>query len=1392
MKSSPPVAARAVEPELEAFEAGAAAPTKRKREKAAFDEASWLGLLSFSYAGRLLRLGHERALQAEDLDPLPRRDRIGDRAGALGSAWASVIEAHDAASPGGRRPSAWLLWQALYRTNRSEFWAAGAYCFGESFFCIVQPVLLGYMIKWLQEDAGTGTQAALGKGMTFAILIWLASLGQALVHHQLYMFTMRGGFNMRMAVTGLVHAKLLRLSGAALQAATAGSVLNVVSNDVQRFDQFTPAIHFLWSAPLDLVAIVTLVALEVGAAACFAGVSVVFLSVPLQAYFGRLFGRRRRITARLTDRRVSTAAEVFAGMLSVKALGWQSALAGRVSAERGAEHASILVSMSIKALNLALHFVTPAIATFTTFVVFWAQGGTLTLFVVFSTMSLLHALRLSFGKNWRRAMESGPEAHVAVQRIQRFLLLPERGSRPGRLDSIADDVLVELAGCAFRYGTAPGAAVFSGKPKAVKAPAATQLASVAEQEEARVFALSGLDFRVKKGELALVFGPVGCGKSSLLLALCGELEQCPGGGDDTARGKAHVGGAIAYSSQSAWIFAGTLRDNITFGLDLDAALFDRVVAACALQTDLEQLPAGADTEIGERGVNLSGGQRARVSLARAAYATLAGVCRVVLLDDPLAAVDVHVACHIFEHCVKGILLQSGETCVIMATHHRHLAARADVTVWLKDDGSMRKEDRRLEGEGGKQATEQQDTPQGEDDVGQETDDPPSEKGPHLHDEGGQERATGGKSIAKQASKLIVDEERASGRVTASTFLNYAREGGVLPALIVLVLFSAGQACVMLSDYWLKVWATSSDQRDTDLLLVYVALSAGTVVICLLRAFMFFAISMRASSALHNSAFAAVQAAPMSFFFSHPMGRILNKFSADQGEVDELLPVTLYDCMQCMFLVLGAVSLSCVAVPWLLIVLVPLVWVFMQVRAYYLAAALELKRLDQRSKSPIFAQFAASLAGVATIRAFGREAQSDAQFVSRLDANGRAWFAWLICNRWVGFRLDMLSTQMLGSICVFAVLLAWHHPGAVDAGLIGLSLVYAISLSGTFQYMVRQSAAVETMMSSVQRLLHYKTNIPPEHDPCYLLQGGEGAAGAGIAKRLQEPPTAPAAGWPAAGAIEVRDLCCRYRHDLPQVLRGIDMSIAGGAKVGIVGRTGSGKSSFINAMLRLNEMTGGSVVLDGVDTLSADLLALRGGVALIPQEPALFSGSMRFNLDPTGAYDDADLWSALRVAQLADFVRAKAGQLEMEVAEGGANLSIGQRQLLSLARAVLRCRHPGAQAGEGAAGSGPPRRAARIICMDECTANVDFDTDELIQQTLRRDETFAKCTLVIIAHRIKTVIDADMIVVLDEGRVLEVGPPGDLLNKADGAFAAMVSRDASTVPTPTARASNAKR
>lgn len=1158
-----------------------------------------------------------------------------------------------------------------------------------------------------------------------------------------------------------------------------------------------------------------------GAFPAVGGVSVVVLLLPIQILFGRRFAKQRRRTAKYTELRVRTVAEAISGIVTTKAACWEEEVAGKVKAERAKERQSIFISASMKSFNLAAYFASPYLSALATFLTAWAGGTTFGVGSVFSALSLIHVLRMSIGKHFTRAIETGPECAVAVSRMRNFLLRTEV-SRTGQ-DSAGDG---ERAGQRGRGGGGGGgaggvegeAANGGGKPTgeptgegegtgttnttntantnttntAAAATGAPNTAPNAAPKAAISFdkasfswtttapvTLSDISLSAIPGDLMIILGPCGSGKSSLLNAMLGEM-VCHAGRWDVdssidETGGSLGGGVAAYAAQASCVMPGSVRSNVCFGLPFEAEWFDRVLSACALDKDIAQLADGADTEIGERGVNLSGGQKARVSLARAVYSR-SPIC---LLDDPLSAVDPPVGQHIFHQCVQGLIREEAGVggaprTVVLVTHHEAYAEYADVVVRLEGGkvASCQRQapghKRQRERERAMEAAQKAEQKAGQMVVEKAVES--KEGAAQIDTSGGGDTpaatttgaaATPNKKKKGSLTKLVHTEERNVGDVSWRTYVAYLRHGGLFSSMFVLFLFAGGQGIAMAADWWLKLWSEASleEQRDpSKFLYTFLALSVATTVIAVLRAVIFFAVGLRSATNLHRRALWGVLRSPWRFFTANPLGRIVNKFSADQDNMDELLPICLFDTIQIGFLVLGSLVLCVVAVPYLLILLVPLIVLFVLLRRHFLHSSRELKRLESITKSPVCSMFASSAYGLVTVRAFGAQDRLQGRFVGKLDTNGRAWFSWLIANRWIGFRLDMLSWVVLAAISIGATqFYAWVEPG-----LAGIAIVYSLSLSGFFQYMVRQSAQVETYMTSVERLLHY-CDLPSEgaleDAPITRMSTSKGAVvqpsdsagdgtgkGAGLGK--------------GRGAIELVDTSVRYGEELPVVLRGASLRIEAGQKVGVVGRSGSGKSSMIMALLRLNEVCGGRIEIDGEDTTEMGLHRLRRQVALIPQEPHLVRGTLRDNLDPFGRFDDAAVWGAVDGVQLSAMVRGHPDLLLAPVADGGQNFSAGERQLLSLARALLQ--------------------RAPIILMDEATANVDMETDRLIQEALRRGDAFKESTVLIVAHRLATVADCDRVIVVDAGAVVEMGDPAVLLRTEGSAFRALAGRAASAL------------
>jgi len=868
----------------------------------------------------------------------------------------------------------------------------------------------------------------------------------------------------------------------------------------------------------------------------------------------------------------------------------------------------------------------------------------------------------------------------------------------------------------------------------------------------RRVAVSDIDLEVKEGELVMVLGPVGAGKSSLLQGILGELPSLSG--------SLSTAGSVCLCGQNGWIMATNLRQNILFGLPLDIDRYAKVIEVCGLVSDLKQLPNGDLTQLGERGVNLSGGQKARVALARAAYSGRS-LC---LLDDPLSAVDPHVMHQLFERCILDFLVKQEKRAVILVTHHAHYAARADRLLIIGQLGNpvfygppnecpeavlktstVDEEKERKHAGGEKEKNDSIDDAK----VTKWTGTSAAET--HTKSEAGVAKKESGdddgggddeqKKMKMDGEKndvtvFIKSEERSKGQVLWSTYSRYAAMSGWTLVAVSLFLFALAQATVLMAEFWLKIWAEQDNQQQPKFLYAYIGITAALVIIATVRSVLFYEVNLRGASQLHERSFHAVLRSPMTFFHTNPLGRILNKFSSDLGQIDELLPVILFDVVQLSFTSLAAFIVVCIAIPYMAILAIPLIGAFMMLRGRFLASSRELKRLESINKSPLFAAFAAQLRGLVTIRAYGAQARLIREFNERLDMYGRAWYAWLLANRWIGFRLDMLSFTVLACAALGAVATS----DSIDPGLAGIALTYAILLSGGFQYLVRRSARAETMMTSVERMLYY-TSLPNEGN----LDDDS--------SRKEASDRNPS--WPEKGSIEVRRLEVRYRDDLPLVLKGVDFKVPGGSNVGIVGRTGSGKSSFLNALLRLNFVTGGKILLDGVDTLKIGLHTLRRNISWIPQEPHLFSGSLRDNLDPFKQRMDDEIWEVLRAVQMSSKIERSGKGLGFVVGDSGSNLSVGQRQLLSLARAMLE--------------------RAKVVIMDEATANIDLKTDLQIQKALTGGGmgTLKGSTVIMIAHRVRTIIGCDQVVVLDNGRVKEFGSPASLVQREGGIFKSMV-------------------
>ena len=997
---------------------------------------------------------------------------------------------------------------------------------------------------------------------------------------------------------------------------------------------------------------------------------------------------------------------------------------------------------------------------------FASTGHNLDPSVVFTALSLFNLLRmplilLPFVVN------AIVDLSVTNRRLTKFFSAPHRpvrlltakeGSAPEPLvyEGLFTDprpvqrgeLAIEVRGGQFKWPAVKLDKGDGAKATPAEAAAAAPAAAPPAEEELPP-TLSGIELEIVRGKFVGLAGPVGCGKSSLLCALIGDVPR--------EAGRVVVRGQCAYCQQDPWIQNLTVRDNITFGRPYDSTRYARVLSACCLESDLQTLPAGDQTEIGERGINLSGGQKARIALARACYSD----ATIFLLDDVISAVDAEVGAALIQRCVMGLLRERNAT-VLLATHHvSWLAIHADHVVLFSSSGQIIQQGPPSSvdlGTVANAAGAAAATPVAAEDGAPRAERQSSARTLKIKarlEQSGTEQQKGAAGGA-----LIEDEDRERGLVKLSVWREYVAAIGGLRSVVVLLGILAATATSTVQQWWLSQWSSDDLSRmfgcackaaaalgnssyvktcDTQhikpvclqprtgfYLGVYSALGGLVGVMMIARSVLVYVFGVRASRGLHNCALAAVCASSMQFFDTTPTGRMLNRFNNDQQVVDmQLAGTTSLTIVLCSAIV-SAMILMSLNSAWILIGIAVAFVIYFFVAHYYRHSSRELQRLSSVSRSPIFAAFTEALHGAATIQATNSAARFIAINRQRMDFSQRAMFASMVIRAWLSVRLEFLSTFLLAGTAVLAVYETGDHPDPSRAGYSGLALSVASSFTDLLSHLLTQFSMLETQMVSVERLTQF-AKLESEELP-----------------NAVEPPQS----WPEVGAIRFRAVCMRYRLDLPLVLNGTDFLIRAGEKVGICGRTGSGKSSLLICLFRISNISSGRIEIDGRDTARMPLATLRSRLAIIPQDPVLFTGSLRANLDPFDQFDDTALWRVLEQCSMSSVVKEHPDALARPLEAGGSNLSAGQRQLVCMARALLK--------------------GSRIIVADEATANIDFETDALIQQTLR--DQLGTATTLTIAHRLNTIMHCDKVITMHGGKVAEIGSPLELRATPGSRFA----------------------
>ncbi|KAF8957433.1 multidrug resistance-associated ABC transporter [Flammula alnicola] len=1267
--------------------------------------ANIYSIWTFSWMTPLMKKGASTFITEDDLFPLIPSDESVN----LGEDLKKAMKKHK-------------LWKALFLAYGGPYAGAAGLKVLQDLLAFLQPQLLRLLLAYISLYQSARFQPDKRpsdlEGFAIAIAMFVASVLQTICLNQYFQRTFETGMRVRAGLVTAIYTKALVLSNDERTRAS-GDIVNLMSVDATRLQDLCTYGLIAISGPLQItLAFISLYNLLGWAA--FVGVAIMIVSIPLNTFIARILKRMQEQQMKNRDKRTRLMSELLSNIKSIKLYAWEYSFIRKITEVRNNQELKMLKKIGIvTSWNMALWSGIPLLVAFSSFATAAVTSSTpLTSDVIFPAISLFMLLQFPLAM-FSQVTSNIIEAIVSVQRLSSFLTADELQADARKVVEkpdlqVGDEVLLIKD------------ADFSWSKTSVEPT------------------LEGINLSVRKGELVGILGRVGAGKSSLLSAIIGEMTR--------REGEVVVTGSVAYAPQNPWILSATVRENILFSHEYDETFYNLVVEGCALGQDLSLLPNGDLTEVGEKGITLSGGQRARISLARAVYAR----ADLVLLDDSLAAVDSHVARHVFDNIIgpNGLLATKARILVtnsIAFIHHFDSLAfirrgivleRGSYSSLLANPNS--EISKLVKGHGTSNNTSGSSTPfatsgsvtprsdNGQNDFLKDEEHAAALSEKLRHRESFQKARRIATVSTHKPSGGLTKEHQEQGRVKIDVYKQYIQAASKAGFVLFLFATVAQQGASVMATLTLRYWGEHNREMGNNsgmfkYLLVYGLFSLSSSLLGAISAItMWVYCALRSAKRLHDSMLDALMRAPLSFFELTPTGRILNLFSRDMYVVDQILARVIQGLCRTLAVCLSIVAVIGTSFPPFLIALIPLGWFYLRVMKYYLATSRELKRIDAVTRSPIFAWFSESLAGLSTIRAFHQQSIFVAINQKRIDHNQICYLPSISVNRWLSVRLEFVGALIILTVA-FLAMSALITTG-VDAGLVGLVLSYALNTTSSLNWVVRSASEVEQNIVSVECVLH-QTEVAPEAPQ-------------------EIPEMKPPGIWPSKGCIEFRNYSTQYRSGLDLVLKDISLKIMPKEKIGVCGRTGAGKSSLLLALFRIIEPVTGTIFIDSVDISKVGLHDLRSGLSIVPQSPDLFEGTLRENIDPVGEYSDADIWVALRQAHLKEYVESLADKLDAPVREGGSSLSAGQKQLLCFARALLR--------------------KSKILVLDEATSAVDLDTDQAIQDIIH-GPAFAEVTMLTIAHRLNTILESDRVVVMDSGVVAEIDTPTNLLNNSSSIF-----------------------
>ncbi|XP_043689683.1 ABC transporter C family member 3-like isoform X1 [Telopea speciosissima] len=1266
-----------------------------------YSTANFLGILTFSWMGPLLAVGNKKTIDLEDVPQLATCDTVN----RVFPVFRSKLESNGGNGGGsgaGRDQITTLkLVKALILSAWVEILLSGVLALIYTFASYAGPYLIDSFVQYLNSH-----HQHKSKGYMLVSMFFLSKLVECLSQRHWFFRLQQVGIKAHAGLVAMIYRKGLDLSNISRQGHTSGEIINFMSVDAGRIDDFGWYMHDLWLVPVQVALGLLILYKSLGLAsiaALVATIIVMLANLPLgtlqEKFQMKLMGSK--------DQRMKATSEILKNMRILKLQGWEMKFLAKIVELRRAETGWLKKFVYTAAMTNSLYWGAPTFISVVTFVACMLLGIPLESGKILTALATFRVLQMPI-YSLPDTISMVVQTKVSLDRIASFL----------RLDDLQADVVQKLPVGSSEIAIEIINGNFSWDP------------------HSSILTLKEMNFHVYHGTRVAICGPVGSGKSSLLSCILGEMHK--------ESGTVKLSGTKAYVAQSPWIQSGKIVENILFGKEMDIERYEKVLEACSLKRDLEILPFGDQTLIGERGINLSGGQKQRIQIARALYQD----AEIYLFDDPFSAVDAHTGSHLFKECLLGHL---GSKTVIYVTHQVEFLPSADLILVMRDGrvtqagkyeeilslgtdfmelvGAHKKALTAIDSMDCGTSSENLVTTKEEGNTGY------SENAFQEEVEKRELINAKAEQIGQPEGQLVQAEEREKGRVDLSVYWKYittAHKGALVPLILVAQIFF--QLLQIASNYWMA-WVTPVSKdvkphvRGSTLIFVYVILALGSSLCVLARSMLTVTAGYKTATLLFNKIHLCIFRAPMSFFDSTPSGRILNRASTDQSAIDMSIPFQMGGVAFAVIQLLAIIAIMSQIAWQVCIVFIPVIAICMWYQQYYIPTARELARLVGVCKAPVIQHFAESISGSTIIRSFDQEPRFMEMNLKLIDCYSRPKFHNAGAMEWLSFRLNILSSL---TFALFLVFLIAMPEGVTDPGIMGLAVTYALSLNMLQSSFIRNLCNLENNIISVERILQY-TCIPSE--PPLVIEVNR-----------------PAHDWPSLGKVDIVNLQVRYAPHLPLVLRGLTCTFPGGMKTGIVGRTGSGKSTLIQALFRIVEPAAGHIVIDGVDISKIGLHDLRSRLSIIPQDPTMFEGTVRNNLDPLEEHTDEQIWEALDRCQLGDEVRKNERKLDSAVTENGENWSMGQRQLVCLGRALLK--------------------SSKVLVLDEATASVDTATDNLIQHTLRQQ--FSESTVITIAHRITSVLASDMVLLLDNGLIVEYDSPVKLLENRSSSFTKLVA------------------